>query len=102
MTSLKFNTVSIKIMTPSTEKCKDKPLSLSCIGLIYKHYQLCDVPLNNWQQQNPPLPEGKSSSLPPVIRFSWLIEVKCNNAGECILDNNFDAMCVIKQGLALK
>ena len=73
-------------MTPSTEKCKDKPLSLSCIGLIYKHYQLCDVPLNNWQQQNPPLPEGKSSSLPPLTRFSWLIEVKCNNAGECILE----------------
>ena len=30
-------------MTPSTEKFKDKPLSLSWIGLIYKHYQLCDV-----------------------------------------------------------
>ena len=78
-------------MTPSTEKCKDKPLSLSCIGLIYKHYQ-----------QNPPLPEGKSSSLPPLTRFSWLIEVKCNNAGECILEKKIDAICVIKQGLALK
>ena len=88
VTSLKFNTVPIKIMTPSTEKCRDKPLSLSWIGLIYKRYQLCDVPLNNWQQQNPPLSEGKSSSLPPLTRFSWLIEVKCNNAGECILEKS--------------
>ena len=92
-------------MTPSTEKCKDKPLSLSCIGLIYKHCQLCDVPLNELATTNPPLPEGKNSSLPHPLaptRFSWLIEVKCNNAGECILENNFDAMCVIKQGFALK
>ena len=65
MTSLKFNTVPIKIMTPSTEKCRDKPLSLSWIGLIYKHYQLCDVPLNNWQQQNPPSLRAKAAPFPP-------------------------------------
>ena len=91
-------------MTPSTEKCKDKPLSLSCIGLIY-HCQLCDVPLNNWQQQIPLSLRAKTApfSPPPApTRFSWLIEVKCNNAGECILENNFEAMCVIKQGFALK
>ena len=73
-------------MTPSTEKCKDKPLNLSLIGLIYKHCQLCDVPLNNWQQQIPPSLRAKAAPFPPLTRFSWLIEVKCNNIGECILE----------------
>ena len=61
-------------MTPSTEKCKDKPLNLSLIGLIYKHCQLCDVPLNNWQQQIPPPPWGqKQLPFPPWQGFhGWL------------------------------
>ena len=49
-----------------------------------------------WGQKQLPSPP------PRPDKVSWLIEVKCNNAGECILENNFDAMCVIKQGFALK
>lgn len=60
-------------MTPSAEKCKDKPLNLSWIGLIYKHCQLCDVPLNNWQNKSPSPWGEKQFPSPPdkVFLVDW-------------------------------